>query len=306
MTTPTPPRACPGSRSASGDTALSAGGSRRGSALQAAVGDLHGNLQHVRGRSRDPAADGDPIASAIEDVLDQAEPPGNEEAVTACLLCRTIGPCLSVQCPRTHGFRVPVTGQVPVFLTALKKAPCEVLPDQANLLNPVPELPLAQAFIIVELWVSALLDHKHRLKDDVVVSLLIWTGCDLLVLLTSYRDPVVIPAGRVGVLLSFRHGVLPRKDGLGTPPFLGFFYSYTLRRHPKTLNTNTTPSMHLLWGTLGPGSVMPNFAVFLETPFWATTPLGTPLPGQEGGFVVGSWAGNPPFLDPFLGKNPPS
>ena len=64
----------------------------------------------------------------------------------------------------------------------------------------------------------------------------------------------------------------PKKDGLGTPPFLGFFYSYTLRPHPKTLDTNTTPSMHLLWGTLGPGSVMPNFGVFLETPFWARTP----------------------------------
>ena len=75
-------------------------------------------------------------------------------------------------------------------------------------------------------------------------------------------------------------GVQPRKDGLGTPPpVLGFFYSYTLRRHPKTLNTNTAPSMHLLWGTLGPGLVMPNFGVFLETPFWARTFLGTPLPG---------------------------
>ena len=78
------------------------GGSRRGSALQAAVGNLHWNLLHIRGRLRDPAADGDPITSAIEDVLGQAEPPGDEEAVTACLLCRTIGPCLSVECPRTH------------------------------------------------------------------------------------------------------------------------------------------------------------------------------------------------------------
>ena len=80
-------------------------------------------------------------------------------------------------------------------------------------------------------------------------------------------------------------GVQPRKDGLGTPPFLEFFYSYTLRRHPKTLNTNTAPSMRLLWGTLGLGLVMPNFGVFLETPFWA---------------------GTPPFLYPFVGRNPPS
>ena len=61
---------------------------------------------------------------------------------------------------------------------------------------------------------------------------------------------------------------LPRNP----PPFLGVFYSYTLRRHPKTLNTNTAPSMRLLWGMLGPRLVMPNFGVFLETPFWAGTP----------------------------------
>ena len=102
----------------------------------------------------------------------------------------------------------------------------------------------------------------------------------------------------VGLRCPWWYGVQPRKDGLGTPPFLGFFYSYTLRRHPKTLNTNTTPSMHLLWGTLGPGSVMPNFGVFLETPFWARTPLGTPLPNQEGGFLGGFLGRNPPFLDP--------
>ena len=91
------------------------------------------------------------------------------------------------------------------------------------------------------------------------------------------------------------YAVQPRKDGLGTPPpFQGFFYSYTLRRHPKTLNTSTAPSMRVLWGTLGPGLVMPNFEVFLDTPFWAGTPLGTPLPSLEGGFLGG-----------FLGKNPP-
>ena len=81
-------------------------------------------------------------------------------------------------------------------------------------------------------------------------------------------------------------GVQPRKDGLGTPPFLGVFYSYTLRRHPKLLNTNTAPSKRLRWGTLGPGLVMPNFGVFLGTPFWAGTPLGTPLPGSEPPFLA--------------------
>ena len=95
--------------------------------------------------------------------------------MTARLLCRTIGPCLSAECPRTHTFRVPITGPVPVVLTALKKALCAALSGQAGLLNPVPELPLAQAFLIVELWVSALLDHSHRLKDDVLVSPPIWT-----------------------------------------------------------------------------------------------------------------------------------
>ena len=40
--------------------------------------------------------------------------------------------------------------------------------------------------------------------------------------------------------------------------------------------------------------VMPNFVVFLETLFWARTPLGTPLPSQEGGFLAG-----------FLGQKPP-
>ena len=100
-------------------------------------------------------------------------------------------------------------------------------------------------------------------------------------------------------------GVQPRMDGLGTPPFLGFFYSYTLRRHPKTLNKNTTPSMHLLWGTLGPGSVYPIFGVFLETPFWARTPLGTPLPSQEGGFLGGFLGRNPPLPRPLPGQEPP-
>ena len=101
------------------------------------------------------------------------------------------------------------------------------------------------------------------------------------------------------------HWVQPRKDGLGIPPFLGFFYSYTLRRHPKTLNTNTAPSMRLLWGTLGPGLVMPNFGVFLETPFWAGTPLGNPLPSPEGGFLGGFLGRNPPLPISLLGQEPP-
>ena len=100
-------------------------------------------------------------------------------------------------------------------------------------------------------------------------------------------------------------GVQPRKDGLGTPPFLGFFDSYTLRRHPKTLNTNTAASMRLLWGTLGPGLLMTNFGVFLETPFWARTPLGTPLPSQEGGFLGGFLGRNPPPPIPLPGQEPP-
>ena len=109
------------------------GDSRRCSALQAAVGNLHWNLQHIRWRLRDPAADRNPIASAIEEVLGQAEPPGDGEVVTPCLLCRTIGLCLSVECPRSHSFRIPLTGQVPVILTTLKKALCATLPDQASL-----------------------------------------------------------------------------------------------------------------------------------------------------------------------------
>ena len=77
--------------------------------------------------------------------------------------------------------------------------------------------------------------------------------------LHKYRTHALIPRGL--------DGVQPRKDGLGTPPLLGFFYCYTLRRHPKTLNTNTTPSMRLLCGTLGPRLVISDFGVFFETPF---------------------------------------
>ena len=97
----------------------------------------------------------------------------------------------------------------------------------------------------------------------------------------------------------------PRKDRLGTPPFLGFFYSYTLRRHPKTLNINTAPSTRLLCGTLDPGLVMPNFGVFLETPFRAGTPLGTPLPSREGGFLGGFLGKNPPLPIPLPGQEAP-
>ena len=89
------------------------------------------------------------------------------------------------------------------------------------------------------------------------------------------------------------------------PPCLGFFYSYTLQRHPKALNTNAAPSMRLLWGTLGPGLAMPNFGVFLETPFWARTPLGTPLHGQEGGFLGGFLGRNSPLPRPLPGHEPP-
>ena len=64
---------------------------------------------------------------------------------------------------------------------------------------------------------SALLDHKHRLKDDVLVSPPIWTGSDLLVLLTSYWDLVVAPAGRVGILLSSRHSSLPEAVAVPLP-----------------------------------------------------------------------------------------
>ena len=127
--------------------------------------------------------DGDPIVLAIEPVQDQAKPPGDEEVVTAGLLCCTIGPCLSAD-PGTRTFRVRIAAPLPVVLTAVKKALCAALSGQAGLLNPVPKLPVAQAFLIVELWVSALVDHTHRPKDDVLVSPPIWSGPHMLVLLT--------------------------------------------------------------------------------------------------------------------------
>ena len=89
------------------------------------------------------------------------------------------------------------------------------------------------------------------------------------------------------------------------PPFPTVFLLLQLRRHPKTLNTNTAPSMRLLWGTLGPGLVMPNFGVFLETPFLARTPLATPFLGHEGGFLGGFLGRSPPLPRPLPGQEPP-
>ena len=101
------------------------------------------------------------------------------------------------------------------------------------------------------------------------------------------------------------HEVQPRKDGLGTPLFLGFFYAYTLRRHSKTLNTHTAPSMRLFWETLGPGLVMPNFWVFLETPFSGVNPPRNP-PSWPGRGVPGGFVGrNPPLPRPLPGQEPP-
>ena len=102
----------------------------------------------------------------MEAVLDQAEAPKDEEAVIACLLCRAIGPCLSAGCPKTHTFRHPGTGRVPAVLTALKQTLCTGSSGQASMLTLVLELPLAQAFLSVELRVSALLAHRHRLRDN--------------------------------------------------------------------------------------------------------------------------------------------
>ena len=101
--------------------------------------------------------------------------------------------------------------------------------------------------------------------------------------------------------------VWPRKDGLGTPSFLGFFYSYILLQRPTTLNTNTTPSMGLLCRMLGAGLVLPNFGVFFETPFWPRTPQGslqgTPPFLARKGVLWGAPRQEPslpsPFLQPF-------
>ena len=75
------------------------------------------------------------------------------------------------------------------------------------------------------------------------------------------------------------------------PPLPRVFLLLYVTTAPEDFEQKHLPSKPLLRGTLGPGLVIPNFGVFLETPFWAGIPLGTPLPspltGQE-----------PPFLDP--------
>ena len=62
------------------------------------------------------------MGSAIANVLDQGEPPEDEHAATAGLLCRVVGPCDAAGCPPTHRYCLPITGPVRVVLTSLQRA----------------------------------------------------------------------------------------------------------------------------------------------------------------------------------------
>ena len=64
---------------------------------------------------------------------------------------------------------------------------------------------------------STLLGCRYRLRDDILVSPPIWIGSNLLALLTSCRNPVVAPAGRVGVLLSSRQTDLHEAEVVPLP-----------------------------------------------------------------------------------------
>ena len=75
---------------------------------------------------------------------------------------------------------------------------------------------------------------------------------------------------------------------------LGVFYSYTLPRHRKTLKTNTAPSMRLLWGTLGPGLVMPNFGMFFGNPVLGRNPPRYPSSWPRRGLPRGVPVQEPP------------
>ena len=187
---------------------------------------------------------------------------------------------------------------------AFKKRPTETITTLTVGVVGVRRIPSEFA----DIWSTLLADVKHVAPADRLPQKTTKAGqFDISTSMLLLTDPKYHVLTVHGLRNNFPNtiGVQPRKDGLGTPPFLGFFYSYTLGRHPKTLNTNTAPSMHLLWGTLGPGLVMPNFGCFWNTPFWARTPLGTPLPGQEGGFLGGFLGRNPPLPRPLPGQEPP-
>ena len=188
------------------------GDSKPGHDLQVAIGDLHCSVQCVRWQLRDPEADGDFIQPAVEAILDRAKPPDGDQAATACLLCSAVGSCLSAEFPGTNACRLLVTGPLPMVAAALKRVLCTARRGQANLLAAMPDLPLAQAFLIVELWVSTLLGDRHCMQDDVLVSPQLLTGSNLRILLTSYpdsavaaySDSAVAATGRVGVFVSSR------------------------------------------------------------------------------------------------------
>ena len=89
--------------------------------------------------------------------------------------------------------------------------------SQADLFIPMPELLLAQAFLIVELPVSAVLDHTHGLRDDVLVSPPIWTGSDVPVLLKTHRSHNGHPSSSLRSC-NYRRICIPTGDTPFCPP----------------------------------------------------------------------------------------
>ena len=175
--------------------------------LRAAMGRVRQRLWHTVPESTDALWD------AVGEALERATRPSHGSR-TLCLQCGSVGPCLPTRpnCPRDDLHRFPIALHTPDQLVALRGAIVAELPQLSLVVQPLPDVTLAQAYLILELWTTAFQQRGHGLAPHLLMSPPIWTGTVVLALLTPYNDPAVRPAGGVGALVLSVQSGLPTAE----------------------------------------------------------------------------------------------
>ena len=97
----------------------------------------------------------------------------------------------------------------------------------------------------------------------------------------------------------------PRKDGLGTPPFLGFFLLLHVTTAPEYFEHKHRTFNAPTFGDIGSRVGDAQFWGYFGNPILGRNPPRNPLPSQEGRFLAGFLGRKPPLPIPLRGQEPP-
>ena len=133
------------------------GHSEPGPRLQRNIHGLRAAMGRVRQRLwRTVPESTDALWDAVGEAPERATRP-SDGSRTLCLQCGSVGPCLPTRpnCPRDHLHRFPIALRTPDQLVALRSAIIAELPQLSSVVQPLPDVTLAQAYLILELWTTA-------------------------------------------------------------------------------------------------------------------------------------------------------